>query len=398
MAKKRKTVTVSLSKKSIIAIVAIILIVAIVCGVLWFTAPPFKDFVIKIFNSGGESENGGLPTKLEGDVVQMHFVDVGQGDCIILRFPDGKDMIIDAGSGSGGTENDVKNRVLDYCKRLEIDYFDYMMLTHTDADHAGVLDEVIKEYDVREFFLPDLDASYNEPDTTKKKDGKVPTKTYFDVVAGAKAETYTDNGVQKQAVINKNIDEFKIVGVDYQIDFYCFTAEMYDKITYGDAEEINSVSPIGILSFGGRKVVLTGDANTITEEYFLKNHPEGIDCDVLKAGHHGSKGSTTEAFLHFVDVEYVVVMAGKDNSYGHPHDEFIKRVNEYKETNNTNGDYETIQKTYITFNDGSILLQIAKNGGIKFDTKIFPYSAENLKAVVSAKINVYVKEEWAYAV
>ncbi|MEG2002229.1 MAG: MBL fold metallo-hydrolase, partial [Clostridia bacterium] len=155
----------------------------------------------------------------------------------------------------------------------------------------------------------------------------------------------------------------KIEGAGYVIDFYMPNDEVYKSIpsTKLNAHQINSVSPIIVLTFDGRKVMFTGDTNLENEEIFNRIHKNdpNLDVDVLKVAHHGSSEATTSDFLKITKPEYGVIMCGKDNTYGHPHKESTERLKTAK------------TQTYRTDLNGNIVLTLDAKGegaaSIKFD-------------------------------
>lgn len=210
--------------------------------------------------------------------LEIHYIDVGQGDATLIKCGDHA-MLIDAG------ENDQGSKVWDYLKSQGVEKLDYVIGTHPDSDHIGGLDVIIYKFQCDTIFMPDF-----------VKD----TKTYDDVI---------------QTVKNKN---YKItcpnVGDTYNLGEAEFTV-IAPNDDYGDA---NNAS-IGIyLTYGGTSFLFTGDAEEEAEKGILANGIN-IDSDVYKAGHHGSRTSSCDELLEKVSPEYVVVSCGEDNSYGHPH-------------------------------------------------------------------------------
>lgn len=366
--KTGKKVKITLGKKAFITIVVLVLIAAIALTTFYIVAPETFKKLFKIATKGG----GELPpTDLTGEILQVHYVDIGQGDSIIIKFPDGKNMIIDAGGST--TSRNIKpwDKLKAYIDDLGITTFDYALLTHTDSDHSDYLDNVIKTYDVKNIYLPDFDGATDGSD--KDIAGKIPTKTFGEVVEAARAETYTENGVAKQATIHLNLDTFVISQTSlYKITAYCQSAEYYDTVKASNAKKLNSVSPILILEYSNRSLVFTGDAEgegaNDTEHWFI-DKGISIDCDVLKVGHHGSAAGTTTDFLEYIDPEYAVISCGIGNSHGHPTEAALTKLLEYTDKI-SDGDYVGISRTFRTDQDGDILLRIgSEGGGMQFDTQ-----------------------------
>lgn len=293
--KKTSNKTKSNKKLIINAVIALIII-----AVSWFFDTQYH-FISRLFENQyitGENE------------LAMHFVDVGQGDCIILQLPDGKNMIIDGGRISS------KQKILDYISNINITTFDYVMLTHTDSDHVGSLDDVILNTNVKKLYVPDV------------TDKQITTNVYKDFL---------------EAIITKEIPESNILpsltgeiitsDAGYEIVFFTPSPQMHLEVRAGNA---NTVSPIIILYYSGRSVMFTGDATEESEQYFLEviqSHSvlkyKNVDVDILKVAHHGSKHSSTADFLAVVKPEISVICVGAGNTYGHPHIEALERITKY---------------------------------------------------------------------
>ncbi len=273
----------------------------------------------------------------------IHFVDVGQGDSIILELPDGKKMIVDGGPRS------AKAQLLSYIDELGITRFDYLLLTHTDEDHVGSLDDVLDHCDVVQMLVPDISTDL------------ITTAVYRQFVEAAESELSEVEGSSLTYTCYDS--DFSDEETGYFVDFVTPSAADYGTVTAGNAEKINSISPIMIISFGGYRIMLTGDANEISEEWFLErvaadtaNGADYYDVDVLKVGHHGSETSTNDTeeipFLRTIRPEYAVISYGEGNKYGHPRPELLARLAQYMPEDHI----------YGTAEDGNIVLKIAKEG------------------------------------
>lgn len=246
----------------------------------------------------------------DGDF-EVHFVDVGQGDCIAMRFSNGKTMLVD--SGPSKAESDLKT----YLNKVFFNgyerKFDYVLLTHSDADHSGNMEFVLHNYAVDTFYRPYI---FNENEGS--------TEGYS--LATSKIEQYTK--VINYLKTNKIKTEFFkaetqiIVGDDILIDFYA-------PVDVNAISNTNDFSPIMVVSDNNKLVCLTGDASTDIEESAMGNYTLP-DIDLLKLGHHGSKYSTSMAFLVALQPEYVVAQVGT-NTYGHPSSDVLNRLAEYDE-------------------------------------------------------------------
>lgn len=331
--------------KLLIAIVAIVVTAAIIVGTLYIVKP--------------EWFRGPMP---ESGQLVVHYIDIGQGDCIYVAFPDGTDMLIDCGSEKGRKEYETS--AISDLKELNPDgKIDRVMATHSDTDHISYLDEVLSEFQVGNVYMPNirsnnLDKSVKVGDLDASKLKKFTDKDTIDT------ERYTEFFIaalsEPNCNITLNIGKYEIRGQDYTFTFYCLSQEEWDsrslktKAGYPDATQINAVSPIGILEYAGRRLVFTGDSNESNEKYYCETYPY-VDCDVLKVAHHGSRTSSSEEFLKHVKCEYAVISVGDGNSYGHPEQETLDRLKTYG-----------IQKIHRTDKCGNVVLTVSHTGEMAF--------------------------------
>lgn len=330
--------------KLLIAIVAIVVTAAIIVGALYLVKP--------------EWFRGPMP---ESGQLVVHYIDVGQGDCIYVAFPDGTDMLIDCGSQGGSSE--YQTSALNCLKALNPDgKIDRVMATHSDTDHISYLDEVLSEFQVNNVYMPNIESSYEKSFEFANKKG-----TVKELVEKSKLDKFTDDDKIDTLVyaeffiaalsepncnITLNIGKYEIRGQDYTFTFYCLSQEEWDRRHLNNGEQINAVSPIGILEYAGKKLVFTGDSNNSNEKYYCETYPY-VDCDVLKVAHHGSDGSSRDSFLQHVTCEYAVISVG--SSYGHPKKETLDRLK-------ANG----IQKIHRTDKCGNVVLTVSHTGEMAF--------------------------------
>lgn len=335
--------------KLLIAIVAIVVTAAIIVGTLYIVKP--------------EWFRGPMP---ESGQLVVHYIDVGQGDCIYVAFPDGTDMLIDCGSQGGSSE--YQTSALNCLKALNPDgKIDRIMATHSDTDHISYLDEVLSEFQVGNVYMPNIRPKLGKSVEIKKEVVAV------DSLDASKLKKFTDNDTidtdtyaeffiaalsEPNCNITLNIGKYEIRGQDYTFTFYCLSQKEWDirslkdKKGRPDATQINAVSPIGILEYAGKKLVFTGDSNNSNEKYYCETYPY-VDCDVLKVAHHGSSTSSSKDFLQHVACEYAVISVG--SSYGHPKKETLDRLKE-------NG----IQKIHRTDKCGNVVLTVSHTGEMAF--------------------------------
>lgn len=220
------------------------------------------------------------------------FLDVGQGDAIFIEAPNGNQMLIDGGKGKGVLAQLSKVMPL-YDKSIDV-----VLATHPDADHIGGLPAVFEYFDVRTFIEP-----------------------------GVSSDTAVYEALEK-SVIEENAKKI-LARRGMKIDLGEGTSFL---VLFPDRDvtdfETNTASIAGILTYGESSFLLTGDSPKEIENYLVFLDAEGLDVDVLKVGHHGSRTSTSKAFAAAISPEYAVISAGKNNSYGHPHAEVLQILSE----------------------------------------------------------------------
>lgn len=254
-----------------------------------------------------------LKDDFKNSSLQVHFIDVGQGDCTFIKAND-KSIIIDAGTQESGKHiiNYLKN--LGYTKNSTIDY---LILTHTDSDHIGGACQLLDEYKFKNIYIPKMYSTFEIENNLIEEDYNI---SYSKLWKETSKKIY--NEVDKSHKYYNFAGE-SISEKDFKINFYSPTLDQYDNS--------NDYSPIMILESGNFKFAFVGDASEEVEEQFLLNYEQEIldnifDCDVLKVAHHGSSSSTTEEFLSALSPEVAVISCSKDNSYNHPSDEVVNRL------------------------------------------------------------------------
>ncbi len=217
----------------------------------------------------------------------VSFLDVGQGDAIYIEGPDAGQILIDGGAGPA-VLRELGSVMLFYDRSIDV-----VVGTHPDKDHIGGLSSVVNRYDVGVFIDPG-----------------VPNDT---AAWRALEEAVAARGVErKTARRGMSI----VLGGGVVLDILFPDRDMAGADT-------NDASIVARLSFGDEIFLLTGDSPKKIEEYLVRLDAASLESDVLKAGHHGSHTSTGETFLAAVRPRYAVISAGKDNSYGHPHQEVL---------------------------------------------------------------------------
>lgn len=246
------------------------------------------------------------------DEIEIHFLDVGQGDAALIN--DGEfEILIDAGVSAEGT------KVVQYLSDYVDGDLDVVVATHEDADHIGGLPAVFDAYTVEEV------VDNGRTSTTKTY------QTYYNKVQAEGADYAVDTAAQTITLPS-----------GATLEFLPITA-VYDNA--------NDNSVVTMLTYGDVEVLFTGDLSADVAD---ANSSLFSDVDVLKAGHHGSRTSVNSQFLQTTKPEYVIISAGLDNSYGHPHEEALSA-------------YLDIADVYGTFRSGDIVMT-TDGQQISFDT------------------------------
>lgn len=361
-------------KAFIISIVAIVLVIAIATAVVYFAFPDTWDKIVSMIVK--DNQHSGL-ARGDGELL-VHMLDVGQGDCIYIQLPDGKDMVIDCANYND--DGEYEKKTFDYLdKYIEDDTVEYLMLTHCDSDHVYFMDELLERYQVEKLFMPNvlavpgttskdkkaLQDQIDALDTSRFTDkDTVGTITYAEFFITALTEP--DCEIVLNVDPDANTNSIIIEETTYRLVFYCPTQEYYDDYGLNTAERKNAISPIGILEYNNRKIMLTGDSNEINEPLVMARTGK-IDCDVLKVGHHGSETSTSNAFLEEYTFEYAIISCNSyGNKFNHPRQATLDRLKSHN------------IEVYRTDNNGNIVVSVDKDGNLKITTQKESTQEQNL--------------------
>lgn len=214
----------------------------------------------------------------ESSIMEVHFIDVGQGDCTLVKCGD-KAMLIDAGDDSQGTA------IQNYLQKQGVKKLDYLILTHPDADHIGGAPVIITKFEISKVFISNFEKDNN---------------TYRKLI---------------QALDEKRLSySTPKVGDSYTLESAQFTI----LAPNGTYQSPNNASIALLLKNGSNSFLFSGDAEEEAEADILKNGIS-LSADVYQVGHHGSKTSSSQAFIEAIKPTWAVISCAEGNSYGHPH-------------------------------------------------------------------------------
>lgn len=266
-----------------VAMSVVMMLVVLILGQCGYADLPGFDDVI-----GGISPQ---PVQTVDGVMDIHFIDVGQGDCVFIRY-DEYTILIDAGENGKGDD------VLEYLDALGVSRLTWVIGSHPHTDHIGGLDTVINALEVENVML------------TRHADGNIPgTKTYNDLLMAI-----LDNSLTVTSAVT---------GAQYQMGELTMTVlssgEMYS--------DYNDSSIVLMFDFGVTDFITGGDISENVERDLLASGFE-LSAAVLKVSHHGSSKSSSEQFLDAVSAQVAVICCGAGNDYGHPTNMVLDRLRE----------------------------------------------------------------------
>ena len=223
------------------------------------------------------------------EMLAVHFIDVGQGDCELITTPTGETMLIDAGVPEAGDD------IVSYITGLGIKEIDIFVASHYHEDHIGGSPDVFEAFDILSVLILDCEVT---------------------------------TSCAKKLINNIEKEESEVVYAERGYEFSLGAAEFLtlspEKITDKGG---NDDSIILRMEYGDARYIFTGDAEKEAEESVLEDYSENeLSADLLKIGHHGSRTSTTDVFLKAISPNIAVISCGKGNSYGHPHTETVEKL------------------------------------------------------------------------
>jgi competence protein ComEC len=279
--------------KNLFGVMILILLLCVAFFLLYQQSEPVRDFVdgLGIFTTSSSTKPAPFIDP-NGDEMAIHYIDVGQGDATLIRTPEG-DILIDAG------ENSAEDNLKAYLDLQGVDVLYYAVFTHPDSDHIGGADMVLAEYEVLNVIKPELEKT---------------TQVYKRMMEGIEAE-----GCK---VYNALPGETYSLG---EFDMFVFGPDPNNKEL-----DSNNSSIVIKATWGNTTAMLTGDAEKPAEESILRTFSAAdLGSMLLKMGHHGSKTSSTDAWLAAVNPKIAIISCGLNNKYGHPHAEVLARIAPY---------------------------------------------------------------------
>jgi competence protein ComEC len=232
-----------------------------------------------------------------GRALELHFIDVGQGDAVAIRTPAGRWLLIDAGPRTDRFDAG-RSRVLPFLRAHGAERLEALILTHPDGDHLGGAAAVLDGISVGRLLEP----------------GQAVGKPLY-LATLREAE---QRGVPWAAA--RAGRRLRIDGLELEV--LAPTERLVEE-----AAESNEVSVVTLLRYGSFRALLTGDLPDDGEQRLVASHPD-LRVQVLKAGHHGSRTSTSAALLDATRPEVVVITVGRRNRYGHPAPSVLWRIRE----------------------------------------------------------------------
>lgn len=243
-----------------------------------------------------------------GCSMKISMLDVGQGDSIVLQTGDGFNALFDGGSTS--KKNIGRYRIYTYLKYAGVRSLDYVFVSHPDKDHISGIYELIdmcdNTFEIKNIVLPHI----NNTDETLLEISKMADRAGINVLYACRGDVLSAGNLSISCV---------------------HPCKNYNY------ESANDYSAVYLISFGNFSMLMTGDAESKAEKCLIQDARKSdsvVDLqklsgiNVLKAGHHGSRGASSENFLRFVKPETALISCGVGNSYGHPHNETLQRLKE----------------------------------------------------------------------
>lgn len=297
-----------MNKKKLNKLLNKIILLLLILITIAYTKKELIDNKEKTIENEKTIETSNLSNNLE-----IYYFDVGQADSILIK-DNNNNILIDAGNNEDG------EKLVNYLKNdLNITKFNMIVGTHPHEDHIGGLDNIIDSFDIDTILMPNATTT---------------SKTFESVLDSIERKKY-------KITVPKTNEEFNYDNINLKI-----------LHTGTNEKDLNNTSIVIKLTYINNKFLFMGDATSKVEKKLLE---KDIESDVLKIGHHGSEYSTTNKFLEKVNPKYAIIQVGKNNTYKHPKQTTLDKLNAKN------------IKIYRTDIDGTIKLTSDGNN-IKFKT------------------------------
>lgn len=235
--------------------------------------------------------------------LEIHFLDVGQGDSCFIITPNRKTILIDGGGSTSSTFDVGKDTLIPYLLDKGYTNLDYVFISHFDQDHVGGILPVLEELHVGQVFI------------SKQEEKSENYKTFLELVKKKK--------LKMQEV--KAGDKITIEDVSFQI--------LWPIEKQIEENQLNNNAMVMKLQYKSFSMLFTGDIEEVAEKKILdtyQNHLEILKATVLKVAHHGSKSSSTEEFLKAVNSKVAMIGVGENNMFGHPNNAVLERLQAFR--------------------------------------------------------------------
>lgn len=373
MAKKKNKREKEL-QKFVACLVVIIIITVIVLAVFYISNGYKFDFGFLKKESESVSVNYSEVDNVRD--LKVYFIDIGQGDCIFIELPDGKNMLIDTGEKRNAGKAKIDKYLRD--EKGNKVTIDYCVATHPDSDHIGLMPYVYEQYDVLKSYRPyvyseNKSASALPYELNKGIKIKNSSNIYYDYITNVNAEQtywefFKDDSDFSNGFTGKDGEIY-----EYTVNFVMPYADNLNDYQYFTTP--NDFSAVIMLEYADRKILFTGDIEYETgkkgaEQSFIRefstSNPAMVDCDVLKVAHHGSDSSTSPEFLSLVKPEYSVISCGLSNKHRHPLKSTLDNL------------VKCGSEIYRTDLQGTIILTIDSKGIMTFEKQTNKYDGKIL--------------------
>lgn len=247
------------------------------------------------------------------EMLEVHIIDVGQGDSILIQTPSNKKILVDSG------DEDSERIIKSYLKKEKINSIDIVIATHPDSDHIGSLDYIVKKFKISNIYMTNQSVN---------------TSCYRNLIQACNDKNLTPNYLYKGDTIT--IDEHTEILV---------LSPSYIQ----DDNNLNSI--VFNLKYKNKSFLFTGDCEK-SNEIDIINSFDLEDIDFLKVAHHGSSSSSSPEFIKEISPDVAVISCGYKNQYGHPHQSTIDSLS----SNNVTTYRTDINGDMIFYSDGNTII------------------------------------------